>query len=105
MTEVQAGYLLIVNAVTFLVFGIDKKRAKKEQWRVPERTLLLFALAGGSVGALGRNVYIPAQNKKNQILGWDTGDFHIADFHIQIRGVGLSHPRSCIFPDKVVNTF
>lgn len=29
MTEVQAGYLLIVNAVTFLVFGIDKKRAKK----------------------------------------------------------------------------
>ena len=52
MTEVQAGYLLIVNAVTFLVFGIDKKRAKKEQWRVPERTLLLLALAGGSVGAL-----------------------------------------------------
>ena len=46
MTEVQAGYLLIVNAVTFLVFGIDKKRAKKEQWRVPERTLLLLALAG-----------------------------------------------------------
>ncbi len=52
MTEVQTGYLLIVNAVTFLAFGIDKKRAKKEQWRVPERTLLLFALAGGSVGAL-----------------------------------------------------
>jgi len=52
LTEVQTVYLLIVNAVTFLVFGIDKKRAKKEQWRVPERTLLLFALAGGSVGAL-----------------------------------------------------
>ena len=47
MTEVQAGYFLIVNAVTFLVFGIDKKRAKKEQWRVPERMLLLLALAGG----------------------------------------------------------
>lgn len=65
MTEVQAGYLLIVNAVTFLVFGIDKKRAKKEQWRVPERTLLLLALAGGSVGALAGMYTFRHKNKKN----------------------------------------
>ena len=63
MTEVQAGYLLIVNAVTFLVFGIDKKRAKKEQWRVPERMLLL--LGRRECRSAGRNVHIPAQNKKN----------------------------------------
>ena len=64
MTEVQAGYLLIVNAVTFLVFGIDKKRAKKEQWRVPERMLLLLA-GRRECRSAGRNVHIPAQNKKN----------------------------------------
>lgn len=51
MTAVGASYLLAVNAVTFLLFGIDKKKAQKDQWRVSERTLLLFSLAGGSVGA------------------------------------------------------
>lgn len=41
MTAVGASYLLAVNAVTFLFFGMDKKKAQKDQWRVSERTLLL----------------------------------------------------------------
>ena len=32
------------------IMGIDKNRAKKNQWRVPEKTLFLFSLIGGSVG-------------------------------------------------------
>lgn len=40
-----------VNVITFVVYGIDKLKAKKGKWRVPETTLLLLAIIGGSVGA------------------------------------------------------
>ena len=39
-----AGYLIIVNVITFTTFGADKRRAKKDRWRVPEKTLFLLAL-------------------------------------------------------------
>lgn len=45
-------YLLLVNAVAFLAFGEDKRRAKKREWRIPEATLMGLAAAGGSLGAL-----------------------------------------------------
>jgi uncharacterized membrane protein YsdA (DUF1294 family) len=44
-------YLAAINLVTFLVYGMDKLKAKKHWWRVPEATLLLLATVGGSVGA------------------------------------------------------
>lgn len=44
-------YLAAVNIVAFIMFGIDKKRAIKDQWRIPEATLLGVAFIGGSVGA------------------------------------------------------
>lgn len=44
-------YLLAVNAATFIVYGIDKYKAKKAKWRISEATLLLLAVLGGSVGA------------------------------------------------------
>ena len=45
-------YLLIMNAAGFLVMTIDKLYAKKNMWRVPERTLLGVAAFGGSIGVL-----------------------------------------------------
>ena len=45
------GYLALVNLIAFVVYGADKRRAKKERRRVPEKTLFLLALIGGSVGA------------------------------------------------------
>jgi len=50
--EILAIYLLILNALGFLLMLIDKRRARKNLWRIPERTLLLSALLGGSFGAL-----------------------------------------------------
>ena len=44
-------YLAIVNVITFIVYGIDKLKAKKAKWRIPESTLLLLAIVGGSIGA------------------------------------------------------
>ena len=53
-----AYYLLAINAVTFIIYGIDKYKAKNAKWRIPEATLLLMTVIGGSVGAwLGMKVW------------------------------------------------
>ena len=44
-------YLLVVNTLTFLLYGIDKYKAKKARWRISEATLLMMAVIGGSIGA------------------------------------------------------
>ena len=45
-------WLAVINLLTFIVYGADKRRARKGKWRVPEKTLFLLPLLGGSVGAL-----------------------------------------------------
>ena len=45
-------YLPVINIVTFFLYGIDKWKAKRTKWRVPESTLLWWAAFGGSIGAL-----------------------------------------------------
>ena len=52
-----AGYLLLINLLTFLIFGLDKWKAKRKEKnervrRVPEKTLFLLSALGGSIGAL-----------------------------------------------------
>ena len=49
--EVIIGCLLAVNIATFFLYGIDKYKAKKGKWRIPEATLLTMAAIGGSIGA------------------------------------------------------
>ena len=49
---------MLVNVVTFMIYGIDKYKAIKGKWRIPEATLLLMAVFGGSIGAwLGMKVW------------------------------------------------
>ena len=45
-------YLIVINIVTFQVYGIDKWKAKQGSWRISEATLLILAVFGGSIGAL-----------------------------------------------------
>ena len=45
-------YLLIVNAVSFLLMLVDKRKAQRKLWRIPESTLLLSVVIGGSLGSL-----------------------------------------------------
>ncbi len=45
-------YLVLINLITFIIFAIDKTKAKKSKWRIPEKTLFILAAIGGSVGAL-----------------------------------------------------
>ncbi len=47
-----AIYLLIVNAIGFLLMLIDKRKAIRHRWRIPEKTLFLTAAIGGSIGSI-----------------------------------------------------
>ncbi|WP_295217742.1 DUF1294 domain-containing protein [Ruminococcus sp.] len=44
------GYLLLVSTIAFCLMGVDKRRAKRQAWRIPEKTLLLVTLLGGGIG-------------------------------------------------------
>lgn len=51
-------YLGVINTVTFVVYGIDKWKARHDRWRTSEAALLWLAIAGGSIGAwLGMYVW------------------------------------------------
>ena len=52
MTGIVIVYFLIINIVTFVIYGIDKRAAVKQLSRISENTLLGLALIGGSAGAL-----------------------------------------------------
>lgn len=52
MTTIVIGYLTIINAIAFALMLADKARARKNLWRIPERTLFTAAILGGSVGSL-----------------------------------------------------
>ena len=45
-------YLIIINIIAFFLMGIDKKKAQTGAWRIPEKTLFLSAILGGSIGAI-----------------------------------------------------
>lgn len=58
MSELLIVYVAAVNAVAFVVYGVDKYKAQKAKWRIRESTLLLLAAIGGSAGAwLGMNIW------------------------------------------------
>ena len=58
MNNIISCYILGINVIAFLVYGVDKLKAKRGKWRIPESTLLLLAAIGGSLGAwLGMKVW------------------------------------------------
>jgi len=51
-------FYAIMTVVTFILYGADKAKAKKGKWRIPEKTLLLFAACFGGLGAfLGMKIF------------------------------------------------
>ena len=50
--QIVPAALLLINIVAFAAYGIDKRKAQKDRWRIPESTLLLLAFFGGALGAL-----------------------------------------------------
>jgi uncharacterized membrane protein YsdA (DUF1294 family) len=45
-------YLIAINVIGFIAMGVDKRKAKRMEWRIPEKTLFLITLFGGGVGTI-----------------------------------------------------
>jgi len=64
-------YLIIINLITFFVMWLDKRKAKKGRWRIPENTLLLFVLLGGGIGGIiGMYVFHHKTQKAKFVIGF-----------------------------------
>ena len=50
--SIIVGYFVVLNLIGFALMGIDKRRAVKKLWRIPESTLFIIALIGGSIGSI-----------------------------------------------------
>lgn len=51
-------YLIIINVIAFIAMGVDKRKAIKHKWRIPEKTLMLLSVFGGSIGMfIGMHVF------------------------------------------------
>lgn len=57
-------YLISINIIGFFVMGIDKYKAKKGMWRIPENTLFLFAFIGGGIGTIAGMYMFRHKTKK-----------------------------------------
>ena len=68
--EYVVYYLLIVNVAAFFVYGIDKRKAIKDKWRIPEKVLLGMSVIGGAVGSfLGMVIFHHKTRKWKFMLG------------------------------------
>ena len=73
MDSYSLYYLLAINIVTFLLYGIDKYKAKKGRWRISEATLIALAVIGGSIGAwVGMHIWHHKTKHKKFKLGIPT---------------------------------
>ena len=50
--KIAAVYIVLINISAFIVYGIDKAKAKQNKWRIPEKVLIIFAILCGSIGAI-----------------------------------------------------
>ena len=65
-----AVYLAVINAAGFISMGVDKSKARRNKWRIPEATLFLFAVFGGSAGCLlGMRVFHHKTQKPRFYIG------------------------------------
>ncbi|HOP99820.1 MAG TPA: DUF1294 domain-containing protein [Acetivibrio clariflavus] len=63
LDNLSMGFVLFMNVVGFLMMGIDKYKAKKKLWRIPEKVLLLTALFGGAVGVYAGMLFFRHKTK------------------------------------------
>ncbi len=64
-------YLVLINTIGFVIMGIDKRKAIKHQYRIPEKTLFLVAILGGSLGGfLGMELFRHKTKHMKFVIGF-----------------------------------
>lgn len=58
-------YLIVINLIAFFIMWLDKRKAQKGKWRIPENTLLLPVLLGGGIGGIA-GMYVFRHKTKKQ---------------------------------------
>jgi uncharacterized membrane protein YsdA (DUF1294 family) len=66
--KIAAAFYLLMSLVTFAYYGLDKRRAGRGQWRIPERTLHLLELLGGWPGALAGQAFFRHKRSKSSYM-------------------------------------
>lgn len=61
-------YFVIINILSFILFGIDKKRSIKKEYRIPEKILFLITFLGGAFGSLFGMFFFHHKNRKLKFL-------------------------------------
>ncbi|OWP61718.1 hypothetical protein CDA63_18020 [Hymenobacter amundsenii] len=67
--KILLSCLLFVNAVCFLLFALDKRKAQQKQWRIAEKTLHLATLPGAALGAWAAILLLHHKNRKAAFWG------------------------------------
>ena len=63
-------YLIVINIIGFLIMFIDKQKAKKGAWRIPEKTIFIITALGGGIGTIaGMYLFRHKTQKLNFIIG------------------------------------
>lgn len=64
-------YLIVINLITLLSMYIDKRKAKKGKWRIPESTLFTLAFLGGAIGGIvGMHTFRHKTKKVKFVIGF-----------------------------------
>lgn len=61
-------YLIIINIITFLIYGIDKYKSIKNKYRISEATLIILAILGGAFGAFFGMITFHHKTKKKKFI-------------------------------------
>lgn len=70
MTKLLLLYFLVINLAAFIMYGIDKRKAIKKKWRIPENMLIGIVLIGGGIGAeLGMHIFRHKTRHKKFTIG------------------------------------
>lgn len=78
---ILACVFAVISIVTYVLYAVDKRRAQKKQWRIPEATLIGFSLLGGAIGG-----YLAMHTKRHKTKHWY---FHFFNIFGLIWQIGL----------------
>ncbi|MGB4439450.1 MAG: DUF1294 domain-containing protein [Sedimentibacter sp.] len=61
-------YLVLINLISFIMFYVDKQKARRDKWRIQEKTLHLTSFLGGTIGSIVAMILFHHKTKKTAFV-------------------------------------